>query len=97
MNPYYIQECNNLNDFLQEIAPLANHGWMFRGQKNGCWEMKTSFERACDQFDVPQRKKNDVEKNMIREFQRRIHQYAQHIPNDDEECLALMQHHGKIA
>ncbi|MGD1118509.1 MAG: FRG domain-containing protein [Dehalococcoidales bacterium] len=92
--PYFKQKCTSLNDFLGKVDSLVNNGWMFRGQKNGSWELKTSFERACGQFNVPQNKKRQVETNMIREFQRRVHQYERFSPNDDDECLALMQHHG---
>lgn len=70
--------------------------WIFRGQKRARWKLETTFERACARFGIVGIKRGQVEYNMIREFQRRLHHYMANEPDSDkyDEWMALMQHHG---
>lgn len=79
--------------------------WIFRGEKrrkedknNISCVMQTKLERAFDSFK-PNDKGYDLgelEKALIRAFQRKLYLYATHIPAADAklEWLALMQHYG---
>jgi hypothetical protein len=66
--------------------------FVFRGQGNATWNLKTSFER-CYFF----KKNYRVEKDFLKDFQRGAYNYfeAQNLPepNDTLSWLALMQHH----
>jgi hypothetical protein len=66
-------------------------GWVFRGQAQDEWELKTSLER--ESFSVPL---EVAESRMLSEVQRRAHHFLSplHVPENTIEWLALMQHHG---
>jgi hypothetical protein len=68
--------------------------WVFRGQRDAGWPLKTSIERVC--AHIPPGKWKRAEEHLLRQFQRRLHQYQPLIPemDDTHERLALMQHHG---
>lgn len=70
--------------------------WIFRGQTDSEWNLTTTLERAaaysaCDQRNIPQ-----VEKYILKQFQRRANQYLHELPESDRlfEWLSLIQHHG---
>lgn len=66
--------------------------FIFRGQGDASWELKTSFERCC--FI---KKNYRVEKDFLRDFQRGAYNYLETAslprPDDILSWLALMQHH----
>jgi hypothetical protein len=75
--------------------------WIFRGQTSSAWDLKTTLERACEGNGMPLDRAADMEKMLLREFQRKFHIYDdrnanQYVPgvNETDEWLALMQHHG---
>jgi len=86
--------------------------WVFKGLKKAKWPLKTTLERAFEQFDVRvknetfkdkkdeekkvKERKIEIERAMIREFQRRYHHYTANVPDKCklDEWMALMQHHG---
>jgi hypothetical protein len=84
----------NWEDILKEFERLAGGGYLFRGQGDSRWSLKTSLERHTPSEIKP----SDAEFRLLHEFKRRAHTYlqAQHIPPDDNtgEWLALMQHFG---
>jgi hypothetical protein len=67
--------------------------FIFRGQSNAEWLLRTSIER-CSFFA----KSYHVEKDFVKDFQRGAFTYATNIslPKDDDylNWLSLMQHHG---
>jgi FRG domain-containing protein len=71
------------------------HSAIFRGQRDG-WSLSTSLERACLDTDEEVTLARRREAATIREFKRRFHHYAVHVPPLDHALpwLALMQHHG---
>jgi hypothetical protein len=96
MNCFLTKSCDDLEDYFTKIKPLLNQGWIFRGQQKSSWVLENRFERACERFDVLAKNRLKVERAMIREFQRRLHQYETNIPSNNaiDEWMALMQHHG---
>jgi hypothetical protein len=79
--------------------------WIYRGQnyshenkdkKPDESELTTSLERAFKNFNINGEDRLKMEKDIIREFQRKLHLYARHTPakKDLIGWLALMQHHG---
>ncbi len=88
--------CSNLKTFLSKVDSKINSGWVFRGHRKDCWELRHKFERACTRFNVSNTKRIRIETNVMREFKRRLHNYTANEPlkNATDEWLALMQHHG---
>lgn len=80
----------------REIHRFARNGWLYRGQASASRPMANSLERCLDRFQVVPTERVELERRLIREFQRAYHQYAQHVPPDEAaiEWLSLMQHHG---
>jgi len=95
---YHEELCTNYDAFISKAESLFKEKvWIFRGQTKANWPLQTSLERAYKQFQI--NRKNDktkIERNMLREFQRRLHQYTDVIPEDYyvDEWFALMQHYG---
>jgi len=83
---------NNWNQF-KDYASSLSEDWIFRGQSNADWDLKTSFERT-ESF----RKNGDNEKLILTEFKSGAKDYLTEnkIPEEDDYLgwLALMQHHG---
>jgi hypothetical protein len=69
--------------------------WIFRGDTAGAI-LETKLERAFADYGVPQEKKCQYEREMIREFQRKAGLYLEREPDKDDvlEWLALMRHYG---
>ena len=69
--------------------------WIFRGEKNAGWNLKTSLERVCAAFGRKSPKHGaKIEAILLREFKRRFHHYRPEVPENDLEWLAYMQHFG---
>jgi hypothetical protein len=83
-------------DEIHDYARRERSDWLYRGQKVAAWNLQTSIERCCDRQGVAAAKRAAVEAELLREFRRAYHQYAQHVPQPDAalEWLSLMQHHG---
>jgi hypothetical protein len=93
--PIEISSFNDLVSRTKSLSPLKRK-WIFRGQTAN-WPLTTSLERLCSSLDIPQhRYGHEIEKILLREFQRRFYHYETHVPepNDDLEWLATMQHYG---
>jgi hypothetical protein len=90
---------DNLNDLRDKVATIqnarANQGFIFRGQR-ATYDLSTTLERACQTAKIHWSDMPEWEWKVSREFRRRYHHYAVHVPamNHDIEWLALMQHHG---
>jgi hypothetical protein len=97
MSPTYavarIREWNTLR-WLARRFP----NYLYRGQRSVGWGLEPSLERAC----LPLRQGKslaEVERHIVREFQRGAEAYLSYIPRLPEptswlEWLALIQHHG---
>jgi hypothetical protein len=77
---------------------LQGKSWIFRGKGNATRRLKTSLERACEDFPEDHYLKDprDAEILLLREFRRRFHHYLRYTPREDDclEWLSLMQHYG---
>ena len=101
---YRVVRCIDFDDFISKIQQQVSEDgkdpsgdkWVFRGQRDACWELATNLGRACDKFGIEGRDRLIIESKMMREFSRRQHHYASNVPGDLEadELMALMQHHG---
>lgn len=79
-----------------DIHKYQSEGWIFRGQRDSEKPLQTSLERACKRHEPPLREGDSIEKQLLREFRRKYHHFAVHIPDPDDslEWLSLMQHYG---
>jgi len=83
-------------DFVQLAVSLSGERWHFRGVLEK-WRLKTSIERAAEDWKIHPKKLPNLEKQLIFEFKRACHLSARmQLPNPDDTLgwLALMQHHG---
>lgn len=91
-------------DFLDELVlcdkSADSSGWVFRGQADAQWVIKSSFERSvleplekhwqkCDEEDVLA-----IERKMIEEFRSRCGGEFDVAPDDYMGWLCVMQHYG---
>lgn len=88
-----------LDKFQKELPKGPKYKWIFRGdsyEDNLDDTLKTSLEKAFENFEVDEPEKCVTERDIIREFQRKLHLYVSNLPAraDIIQWLALMQHHG---
>jgi hypothetical protein len=95
--PVRIEPCITFEQFISKAQNKIDprRSWVFRGQTKP-WPLKTSFERACERFGIPQEQRYELESKMLREFKRRLHLFMNHVPDHTltDEWLAIMQHYG---
>lgn len=87
-------ELTDAQRFFDEAT--KSHEWVFRGVPAD-WQLKTSLERARQEFGVGWAKLPDLEVKLIHEFVRRYRLYVREpVPKKDDtlEWLSLMRHHG---
>lgn len=82
-------------DDVRQVA-MQMDGWVFRGQRDARWALTTSFERGAQRRRLDTMHWRRMERKVIREFQRRAHQYGDEGVRDGDllEWVALLQHHG---
>lgn len=87
---YTTKRLKSWNQF-QSFVNLFSSNWVFRGQSNANWDLKSSIERTEFFRSYP-----EVEQSFLLDFQRGAKNFLQEkeVPNDLIEWLALMQHHG---
>jgi len=95
------KEIGNWNDLISFYNSNKKDwdGWIFRGQRNSEWPLKTTIERlAVETWSRPYNKLSIIEDGLIREFKRQYHNYSHYVPdnNDKIEWLSIMQHHGAV-
>lgn len=69
--------------------------WIFRGQPDAD-PLETLLDRHCKNFLDDFKEAPEREKLLLREFQRRFHQYTNDIPDESDilEWFSIMQHYG---
>src|SRR6266852_2318631 len=95
LNPGAVQVVHSWDELQRALENrFCGARWVFRGHRDARWPVCTKFERVC--ANIGRSKWSAVERHALRQFQRRLHQYATVIPDLDDtlEWLALMQHHG---
>lgn len=79
---------------LKYLFSKMQGGWIFRGQADAAWPLKTHLERRVPDIDL----RRDYERNFDREFQHRSHNYINRSHEDDclrkLERLSMMQHYN---
>ena len=87
---------SNWGELLELLSEMRedNGKWIYRGQTSD-WELKTSLERAHDDFEIELKDAPQIEYQLIREFRRCYAGTDRYIVMENTlYCLALMQHHG---
>ena len=65
----------------KQIQHFQQDGWIFRGQRDSQRGLKTTLERACENYgESLVQKGNIIEEATLREFKRKFHHYSQYIP-----------------
>jgi len=93
------------SDFDSQIEKLNYKVWLYRGQSDAEWQLKTSLDRLFEDIQplIKMHKghgrnfaKNAHESLLIKKFQQNAHLYLSTLPKVSErlEWLALMQHYG---
>ena len=91
---------SQLTDFYKKLK-MPHRKWIFRGEEYD-QRLRTSLEKAFKDIAATVKEKDfdkhklDAERDIIRDFQRKLHFYTNNIPTraDILQWLALMQHHG---
>jgi hypothetical protein len=97
---YIFKDVNSWNEFVEFIQEnKSKSSWIYRGTHRGHDDedgLKTSIERIRENWDVSYDKLPEIEKRIIRDFQRKYPQSAPaHFPYEDTFWwLSLMRHHG---
>jgi hypothetical protein len=92
-----ILEFPSIPDLWEKLETLSGQNeWIFRGQKEFSWGLKTSLDRMFEEYKHNNGSKLNTEIALIKRFQRESHHYG--IGNIDylniPEWLCLMQHFG---
>lgn len=93
-------EIKTWEDLLKQEEDLRVNEWLFRGMPCAGWKLKTSLERACENYyenchGGHLSKAAHLEYVLYREFRRRYHNHRVGIPDPvGIEWLSLMQHYG---
>jgi len=69
--------------------------WIFRGHRSKL-PLESSLDLAVRYYRSELSEKHEAEKRILREFQRRYHQYSSDAPKDNDylEWFSIMQHYG---
>jgi len=91
----FIVLCPDTWDDIVHIARRLT-GFVFRGQMDSTWNLTTSIERLTHDFCNNSTFLQNRELWILKQFQRRAHNYIPNPPSDIDfmEWLALIQHHG---
>jgi hypothetical protein len=70
--------------------------WLFRGQANTEWTLKSSLERAFESRGIPTARTGPIEEMMLMEFRSLAHLFAASLPSEEDiiAWLTLIRHHG---
>jgi hypothetical protein len=83
------------SEFVDQVRGLPGNAWLFRGLLDE-WGLCTTIERASRSWEIDLKHLAQIERRLIRDFQRKYPDAApKPEPGDDYLWwLALMQHHG---
>jgi len=95
---FYEINPNSWEDAKRIGKRLSHHTlrFLFRGQTNSSWGLKTSIERATEKYLDEYSWTWYFENQIIELFKSRAHQYIQSPPSDQDviEWLSVIQHYG---
>ena len=95
-----IESLDQLRAFMNDLPNDGDEKWVFRGDyadDEGNSILETTLEKAFAlNGNLGKKHKLAAEKDIIREFQRKLHLYSDNLPAraDIIQLLSLMQHHG---
>jgi len=103
--PWNTVTIDNWNDFEKKVEKLTYRKWVFRGQSDSSWGIKSSLYRLFEDFQLlfkeykgRKRKfaKDKHERLLIEKFQASAHHFIDHLPDQEDllEWCAIMQHYG---
>lgn len=82
-----------MSDYQKDFTPEGQ--WMFRGQANADWPLKSKLERELEKYQLPMTEAEKYEFQILREFSRKIGSYrSDFVPKDSVECISFIQHFG---
>jgi hypothetical protein len=89
-----VNSWNKFAEITLKQKECATERWIYRGQREN-WPLATSLERAMNNWSIDPANGPALERQLIRDFQRRYRgEHQTRIEKDTLYCLALMQHHG---
>jgi len=87
----------SINDW-EEARRIGNsmRRWLFRGQANKNWALKSSLERAFESREIPIVRTDPIEEMIMIEFKSLAHLFTTNLPKDEDTIawLNLIRHHG---
>ena len=91
-----IKTWEELKAFHGRISADDKRRWLYRGQSDYLWDLKSGLERVMKRFGLDASDQEQWERHLVREFKRHYHRYTRDVPDDEDTArwLALMQHHG---
>lgn len=100
MKPYYteilVDSWETARNAFKKMTALDN--WVFRGQADSNWDLRTSFERKYDCYSLsgPVNARYRKEKHIRDIFISKAHLYESKLPpiNNTLEWMGLLQHYG---
>jgi len=97
-NEIEISNLKKLQDIENKLKDSKSK-WIFRAEKyfkRKKDSLRTTIEIAFERYGIKDEDKSDTEKDLIREFQRKLHLYSNNLPvrNDLTQWISLMQHYG---
>lgn len=97
-DPENTGEPKGLVNIHEKYLQSGKHGdaWIFRGVSSSEYDLETTLERALKEFDIDQHEAPDIEKGLLRRFQRQAPLFLKHLPKEGNylEWFSLMQHYG---
>lgn len=82
----------------EEARLIGNHlnRWLFRGQANSQWLLKSTVERALEFRNIPPTHRRAFELLVLSKFREVAHNYINYTPEDEDTIgwLTLIQHYG---
>ncbi|HUT70172.1 MAG TPA: FRG domain-containing protein [Desulfatiglandales bacterium] len=70
--------------------------WLFRGQMNEKWLLKSSLERAFESRGISIARTDPIEEMILMDFRSRAHLFTSSVPKHEDTIawLSLLRHHG---
>lgn len=95
-SPYEVIQVESWAKFLDLVSGDTYKNWAFRGQADADWPLLSTLSRYFVSYGIDKSVWSHQEARILRVFQRKAHQFLQHVPAEDDsfQWLALMQHHG---
>ena len=86
-----IKQLKSWQEFKTLIADNSQLEWIYRGQSNSNWPIRSSLERSSIMTNY-----DEGEERMLYEFKRASKYYLEQkeLPTTHIDWLALLQHHG---